>query len=1258
MNTFRKIFIFALLIGLMPISGAQVASATGTTTVLDSDVSYSGANWTSLALNTTTGTLIAVGAPAGNTNNLIARSTDGGASWTIPTLPAGEFVGPSPQYLSEPKSMKWRSIAYGNGVFVAVSDTLDVSGSIPHQIVKSSDDGLTWVTVATPIQALWTDIVFANNMFVAISSESGKDFVSSVDGTTWSAITVPTLASGWKAITYGSGTFMALSSDGAIAKSTDGVTWATSSPATLSMYDQFKDYQDITFGNGIFAVINKRAMSSSNASNTVYVSSDSGVSWTGKTFTTSVDSTINSNNFWSSITYNENMGFAAVNANDGANGQYADKVLVSSDGAAWRVDYTNTQVAPQSVISTGTRFVAVGKRSNSNYSAFYFEPDTTAPVLTSTSASSITATGATLNFTSNEAGTYYYLVYTAASTAPNAATVETQGAAAPTVAKGSASTTASAKTVPVTGLSALTSYKAYVIVKDAAGNRSAVSTIEFTTVAVPDTTAPVLSATSASSINTTGATLNFTSNEAGTYYYLIYSSADSAPVAATVEAQGTALAKGTTTTTASAKAVAVTGLTTSTSYKAYVIVKDAAGNKSLVSTITFSTASKTSQTITFVTPAAMTVGETQTVVATSTSGLVVTLTSINSAICTVSGYEITAVSAGNCSLRADQDGNSSYLFADNVTQRFVVSAVSTGPSAEEIAAAEAARVAAAAEAARVAAVAEAARVAAEIEAARVAAVAEAARVAAEIEAARVAAVAEAARVAAALIVQAKAELNKLFAADSAPTIAQYRAAEYTITTQASFDRITAAVAKLPVADRQDATKIAALIKAIEFDESFFNPSAPPSVDTYEKNGVGDVTTRTLPTVNSKVLQIAVEQRSDVVAIQQIATVENFVDQIANPKTRGNVPTTVFVARGLVAADNPHKDALVAGVQGLLAKLDETSVNTLDEIAAIVTRVNAIILKLPVADRTDSSKIAAAILEEAKTALNSVLAGSTPLTIDQLRFANYTITTKASFDRIAAALAKLPVADRQDESKRSALIKAIELDESFFNASVRPNLATYLSYGVTGVTERTLSTVNAQLLLLPVGQRSDLIAIQKIADVENFVDLVANPQTRASATVTAFVNIGLITAENPNKESVVAALKSFDEYSLSTLTKVATAINAINTAVLALAADERSSSTSIAVLSTTLAAKQTFVDRVSNLQTRPSVGSSEFITRKLMPSDTPYKYSVLVGLQGYAETSLDSMDKIAAAIKAEIVKAQQRRALTSKIKASIAAKRGR
>ena len=72
-----------------------------------------------------------------------------------------------------------------------------------------------------------------------------------------------------------------------------------------------------------------------------------------------------------------------------------------------------------------------------------------------------------------------------------------------------------------------------------------------------DTTAPILSDTSASDLTSSGATLNFTSDEAGTYYYLVYAAADSVPTAATVKAQGVAVAKGTDTATASANTAKV-----------------------------------------------------------------------------------------------------------------------------------------------------------------------------------------------------------------------------------------------------------------------------------------------------------------------------------------------------------------------------------------------------------------------------------------------------------------------------------------------------------------------------------------------------------------------------------------------------------------------------------------------------------------------------------------------------------------------------
>ena len=132
--------------------------------------------------------------------------------------------------------------------------------------------------------------------------------------------------------------------------------------------------------------------------------------------------------------------------------------------------------------------------------------DTTAPTLSSTSASDVTSSGATLNFTSDEVGTYYYLVYAAADTAPDAATVKAQGAA---VAKGSGAAAASANTAGVTGLSSSTDYKAYVIVEDTAGNASAVSAIEITTLTASAAASPA-SALTEENLNTNSLAVTLT----------------------------------------------------------------------------------------------------------------------------------------------------------------------------------------------------------------------------------------------------------------------------------------------------------------------------------------------------------------------------------------------------------------------------------------------------------------------------------------------------------------------------------------------------------------------------------------------------------------------------------------------------------------------------------------------------------------------------------------------------------------------------
>ena len=220
--------------------------------------------------------------------------------------------------------------------------------------------------------------------------------------------------------------------------------------------------------------------------------------------------------------------------------------------------------------------------------------DTTAPVLTLVSVDTLTETTADLNFTSDESGTYYYLVYLETDSAPSPATIKAQGVAE---AKGSAAATAAtAEDVTMSGLTASTAYTVYLIVEDAAGNQSfGVSAIDFTTTATPDTTDPILSAVSVDTLTETTADLNFTSDESGTYYYLVYAAADSAPSAATIKLQGAAVANGSAAATAAAaEDVTMSGLTASTNYTVYLIVEDAAGNQSLVSDTDFLTSPDTS----------------------------------------------------------------------------------------------------------------------------------------------------------------------------------------------------------------------------------------------------------------------------------------------------------------------------------------------------------------------------------------------------------------------------------------------------------------------------------------------------------------------------------------------------------------------------------------------------------------------------------------------------------------------------------------
>lgn len=184
---------------------------------------------------------------------------------------------------------------------------------------------------------------------------------------------------------------------------------------------------------------------------------------------------------------------------------------------------------------------------------------------------------------------------------------------------------------------------------------------------------------------------------------------------------------------------------------------------------------------------------------------------------------------------------------------------------------------------------------------------------------------------------------------------------------------------------------------------------------------------------------------------------------------------------------------------------------------------------------------AAAIATAQTALATVLKGDKAGTLSEYRSANINITTTAALTRLNAEVLKLSAADRADFAKIKAIADKIEFDESFFNATARPSIATYSTYGVTGVTERILPTINAKVLELPAALRVDVKAMQDLVKVESFVDRVANTETRSTVSSNALIANGLLPSESPYKYSVVRGLGVYPEGSLNTMAKIEAAI---------------------------------------------------------------------------------------------------------------------
>ena len=195
--------------------------------------------------------------------------------------------------------------------------------------------------------------------------------------------------------------------------------------------------------------------------------------------------------------------------------------------------------------------------------------DTTAPVISGISATSTTHNSTHITWTTNENSDSK--VWYATST-PVVATSSTSAVSSPVLIK--------THNLALTGLSASTTYYYLVQSSDASGNIETSTEQSFTTLAAPDTTAPVISGVSATSTASTTASITWTTNEPAnsTVWY-----ATSTPVS-----MATASSTSSVSLTMSHN-ISLSGLNASTLYYYFVGSKDSALNTATSTEASFTT---------------------------------------------------------------------------------------------------------------------------------------------------------------------------------------------------------------------------------------------------------------------------------------------------------------------------------------------------------------------------------------------------------------------------------------------------------------------------------------------------------------------------------------------------------------------------------------------------------------------------------------------------------------------------------------------
>ena len=181
---------------------------------------------------------------------------------------------------SAAEANSWNSVAYGNGLFVAVAAT-------GTNRVMTSPDGVNWTARSAAEANGWNSATYGNGLFVAVSPNGTHRVMTSPDGVNWTARSAAEVNL-WRTVTYGNGLFVVVSTNGTnrVMTSPDGVNWTARSAAEANLWNS------VAYGNGLFVAV------AATGTNKVMTSPD-GVNWTARS---AAEET-----FWRTVTYGNGL---------------------------------------------------------------------------------------------------------------------------------------------------------------------------------------------------------------------------------------------------------------------------------------------------------------------------------------------------------------------------------------------------------------------------------------------------------------------------------------------------------------------------------------------------------------------------------------------------------------------------------------------------------------------------------------------------------------------------------------------------------------------------------------------------------------------------------------------------------------------------------------------------------------------------------------------------------------------------------------